>query len=975
MSLTIAEALRPLPPADDPRGTFEAVLEALEGEADQARIAGSKDALAPVFARAPFLAETARQNAQWLASALETTPEKAFEDLRAAAEKAASADAPEGHLGETLRRTKARFALLAAILECGGIWSTETACGAISDFADTCLDACLDFLITEAADAERITLEPGTRPGRQSGLTLLALGKLGGRELNYSSDIDIVAFYDVERANLADPENAQKFYERIVRRLVALMQERTEHGYVFRTDVRLRPDPGSTPVALSVDAALGYYESRGQNWERAAWIKARAAAGDLIVGEWFLGELAPFIWRKHLDFAAIADIQAMKRQINAAHKVGGERARGHNVKLGRGGVREIEFFAQTQQLIAGGREPDLRRRGTVLTLETLAENRFIAADTASDLTSAYWYLRAVENRVQMINDAQTHSLPEADDAFAAIAGLMGESDPETFATRYRATLTTVIDHYAALFAGGTSLASTSGNLVFTGSDDDPDTIATLTRLGFRDAIGASAVIRKWHYGGYAATRADKARQHLTELMPVLLEALASTGNADEALKQFDTFLSKLPAGVQLFALLRNSDQLRRVFIDVMAAAPKMMEAVLQRVHIVDGLIDPAFYAELPTREELTERIDGFLDEARDFEEFIDRARIMGQEQIFLTSAGLVAGTLPPGHAGAQFTTIADTLLRRIFEHVSEAFAERHGKVPGADAALLAFGKFASQEMTAASDLDFILIYDAPEGADHSDGARPLETPHYYARLTQRLIAALSAPTAQGVLYEADMRLRPSGNAGPLATSFRGFSRYQREKAWTWEHLALTRARAVLGTGGLDKRIEGLLEEVRALPREPQSVLTEVRRMRELMARERKPKNLFDLKLVRGGLVDLEFMVQSARLIHPDIFDGETRPTSDWLRLGGDRGIFANGERLAEIYQRYSSILQLMSACLIDPFAIDRWSEGFRELLLRVTNQPDLTHLETVLTEIQAEAAEAFDAFIPPLEEESEPGAQ
>src|SRR5690606_14192938 len=518
--------------------------------------------------------------------------------------------------------------------------------------------------------------------------------------------------------------------------------------YVFRTDVRLRPDPGSTPVAISVDAALGYYESRGQNWERAAWIKARPCAGDLSLGNQFLKELSPFVWRKHLDFAMIADIQAMKRQINIHRKVGAERVLGHNVKLGRGGIREIEFFVQTQQLIAGGRDPDLRVRPTVAALAALVEGKWIGADTARDLEETYWFLRSVENRLQMLRDEQTHVMPETAEGVAEIALLMGYETRAAFEADYRAALARVSGYYAELFSEGESLSGELGNLVFTGSDDDPDTLETLANLGFSDPATVSATIRKWHYGGYAATRAAKAREHLTELIPGLLKTFSESGNADTAFARFNDFLTRLPAGVQMFALLRNHAHLRQLLLDFMSSAPRLAEAVIHRAHVVDGLIDPAFAGYIATADSLVASVDAFLAEARSFEDLIDRARIIGQEQKFLIAAGLVGGALSAEQAGRQFTALAETLLARLFGAVRENFAQRHGAVPGARVGLLAFGKMASREMTLTSDLDFILLYDVPEGSAGSDGERALDVSTYFTRLTQRLIAASSAPTAE-----------------------------------------------------------------------------------------------------------------------------------------------------------------------------------------------------------------------------------
>ncbi len=944
--------LAPLPAIAHPQ--FDALLAELPAE-DAAALRGAGNAVSTLLESAPYLLELARTHATWLADVLSAEPDAASATLLDGVALAGRTE-DESTLSKSLRHAKGRTALLAAVAETGGAWTTARATEALSDLADAALEAALDFLMRQAHQKGLLTLPLEGATAANSGLALFALGKHGGRELNYSSDIDIVAFFDPQKPVLVDPGEGTKIYSRMVQKLVALMEDRAVGGYVFRTDLRLRPDPGSTPVAISVDAALAYYEVRGQNWERAAWIKARPCAGDKAVGEAFLKELAPYVWRKHLDFATIADIQAMKRQINVSKKVGDIRVEGHNVKLGRGGIREIEFFAQTQQLIAGGRDKSLRVRPTSVALKALADANWISPRTASELTETYWYLRAVENRLQMLRDEQTHIMPETSEGVEIIGRLMGEPDRARFETQYRQALERVARYYGGLFAEGETLGADDGNLVFTGSDDDPGTLETLTGMGFADAGKVIETVRKWHYGSYAATRTSAARAHLTELLPALLKTLSAAGNADEALSRFDNFLSRLPAGVQLFALLRNHDQLRTLLVQFMASAPRMAEAVIHRAHVVDGLIDPAFANDVTHRDVLVAKVDAFLADARSYEELIDRARIIGQEQKFLVAAGLLSGTVSTTGAGEQFTALAETLLNRLYAKVREEFAVRHGVIAGAETALVAFGKMASREMTYTSDLDFILLYDAPD--TESDGERALATPHYFARLTQRLVAAISAPTAEGVLYEADMRLRPSGNAGPLATSLSGFRAYHKDNAWTWEHLALSRARVVTATGALGGEVDAAIAEVMKRPRDIAKTIEDVTTMRALMARERKPRHPFDLKLAGGGLVDLEFIAQSAQLVAGETISLPQAPTARVLARLGETGLVPSGGRLAEIHTVYSTILQVMSSALISPFKDEAWSLAFKDLLAQLAHYPDFGRLELDIREMQAEVSAA-----------------
>jgi glutamate-ammonia-ligase adenylyltransferase len=913
--------------------------------------------LETLFQFAPYLQGLAERHADWFTACRAVSPDTALQTVLLGVQRAGESAADEAEIGRELRIAKGRVALLAAVSEVEGRWTTAQSTAALSDLADVALDAGLDVLMRLAAARGQVR----NGSAAQSGLALFALGKHGGRELNYSSDIDIVAFFDPERCGATEPGEETKLMSRIVQRLAGLMQDRTEHGYVFRTDLRLRPDPGATPVALPIEAALTYYESRGQNWERAAWIKARPCAGDRTVGEAFLKELAPYVWRKHLDFATIADIQAMKRQINIAKNVGDVRVEGHNVKLGLGGIREIEFFTQTQQLIAGGRDVSLRVRPTAEALAALAKANWITQQACDDLTRTYWFLRAVENRLQMLHDEQTQLMPETEEGVGVIATLMGLEYPAAFENAYRAALNLVVGYYADLFTEGETLGSGTGNLVFTGADDDPGTLETLSGMGFKDPSKAIATVKKWHYGSYGATRAAAARAHLTELLPALLRTISEAGNPDDALRRFDDFLSRLPSGVQLFSLLRNHENLRSLLVALMASAPRMAEAVIHRAHVMDGLIDPAFADQVRRREVLLDKIEGFFADARDYQDVIDRGRILGQEQLFLIAAGLLAGSLDARRAGQQFTTLAEALLNRLFAAVRREFEKRHGVVPGASVALLAFGKMASREMTARSDLDFIMLYEL-NGAEESNGDKPLPASQYYARLTQRLIAALSAPTSEGVLYAVDMRLRPSGNAGPLATRLAGFVQYHHESAWTWEHLALSRARVVQADRDLGHRIDAAIAEVLSRPRPAGKTIDDVVSMRALMAKERPPRHPFDLKLAPGGLVDLEFIAQSAQLVARDAVAAPQAPTDEVLRRLGETGLVPAGERLAEIHAVYSTILQVMSAALANPFHDEGWTDAFRELLAQRTNTPNFARLASDVGEMEAEVSAAAEAW-------------
>ncbi len=868
-----------------------------------------------------------------------------------------------------LRRVKAEAALAIALADIGGLWDVMEVTGALTRLADASLSAAIRFLLLEADAAGKLNLPDRANPERGSGWIVLAMGKQGAFELNYSSDIDLIVFFDPAVVPCTDKDDLTTLFVRLTRRLVAILQERTADGYVFRTDLRLRPDAGATPVAMSTTAALIYYESAGQNWERAAMIKARPAAGDIAAGERFLADLRPYVWRKYLDYAAIRDIHSIKRQIHA-HKGHGEVAvAGHNVKLGRGGIREIEFFVQTQQLIAGGRNPDLRGRQTLAMLDALVAQGWLDEPARDLLTEAYKFLRRVEHRVQMLNDEQTHTLPEDAEGLARVAHLMGYDAPEVFASDLRERLVAVSDQYSELFEEEADLSSQHGNMVFTGNDIDPGTLDTFTRLGFARPEDAIRIVASWHFGRYPAMRSSRARELLTEITPRLIIAFSETEAPDAALIAFDHFLARLPAGVQLFSLLSSNQSLITLLAMVMGNSPYLSETVARRPHVVDALLEPQFFGALPGRAELTRRLDAFCGEASSYEDILDRARIFSQEQKFLIGVRVITGTAAARQLGQSFSRLADLLLERVLNATTAELELQHGRIPGGRVALIAMGKLGSEELTAASDLDLILLYDHDRDAVQSDGRRPISPNQYYARLTQRLVTAITAPTAEGTLYDVDFRLRPSGNAGPLATRIDAFERYQLEEAWTWEHMALTRARVVTATGGLGEEAERVIADTLCRQRDPQKILGDAADMRARLEQEKGSTDIWNLKRVPGGLVDLEFIAQTLRLVNdwhqPAL---RLRNTEAILLSAATHGLLSPNHRdvLLPAIRLFGDLTQAQRLTLPVKASVAEAPRGVHDVLCRVASAPSLGQLEAELRERQTAVREAFIEIVGPV---------
>jgi glutamate-ammonia-ligase adenylyltransferase len=887
-------------------------------------------------------------------------PERHLDDLLATSGAAAAREEDIDAAMRILRRMKAEAALLIALADIGGVWPVMRATHALTDLADTAVDAAVRFALSEAARAGKLKPEDAANPQIGSGYIVLAMGKMGGFELNYSSDIDLIVFFDPDSKALPEDAEAAKTFVRITQRVVKLLQEHTGDGYVFRTDLRLRPDPASTGIAISTHAAMSYYESVGQNWERAMMIKGRACAGDVAAGEAILAELAPFVWRKYLDFAAVADVHAMKRQINAFRGHGEIAVEGHNIKLGRGGIREIEFFAQTQQLIAGGRNPHLRDRDTLITLDKLCEDRWIDAAARDAMKEAYCFLRTVEHRLQMVNDEQTQVLPAARADLERFARFLGHADRDAFAAVLVGHLEAVQSHYARLFE---KVPDGDGPvLAFPAEADDPQTLARLAELGFRAPLETSTIVRQWLAGEHRSLKGDATREQLTALLPTLLEHIGRTDNPAATLVLFDHFLANLHGAARLLSLLRQKPDLIALIALVLGIAPRLADILARHPQVMDALVDPSFFGVLPDDEELQRRLDAALALSRYDEDLLERIRMFGLEYMFLIGVRILSGTLTARLAGEAFARLADAVIRAVHRAVTEVFANTYGHIKDEETAVLAMGKLGGREMTATSDLDLITFYDFDGEHPESDGKRVLYGAQYFARLTQRLINALTAQTNYGALYEVDMRLRPSGQAGPLATQIGSFINYQENEAWTWEHMALTRARVVSASPEFGARVEGVIQEILRRPRDAEQVAGDVVEMRSAIAKEKGDSNPWDFKNAIGGLVDLEFIAQYLQLVHahrhPEILDTSTARVLDKARQLKLVSV-EDAEVLRTAAQLYHDLTQILRLCLSGPFDAKTAGPGLLRLLARAADVPDFATLNVTLVETQKRVRESF----------------
>jgi glutamate-ammonia-ligase adenylyltransferase len=791
----------------------------------------------------------ARAHSPFLALQLERFPSvaEALEAGRAeeAIVRAASAGADSPTLAASLRRERSALAAALAVADLGGAIPLERLMEALAGLADRALSRAL-----ACAFAERT---PDEEP---RGFAVIALGKHGSRELNYSSDVDLLFLYDPATLPLKPREEPGQGALRIGNRLVELLQKRDPEGYVFRVDLRLRPSPEATPIALPVDAAISYYESSALPWERAAFIRARQVAGDEKVGRYFLDALHPFVWRRSLDFGAIGEVQAITRRIRDHYSQGQILGPGFDLKRGRGGIREIEFFAQIHQLIHGGREPALRAPATLDAFAALEAAGRIPADSAADLGATYRLLRTVEHRLQMVDDRQTHVLPADREALDNVARLHGLESSEALLALIEAPVSRCGALYDGLAGQGEERVPLS-----------PEGLeAHLARAGFDDPVSARLRVEGWRGGKARSLRTAAAGEAFEAMLPVLIEAFGKAPDPMRAMNRFDDVVTRLPSGVNFYRLLEARPGLTEHLATILSHAPALADQLGRRPQLLDGLVDASAFEPAPPVEELIRDFSRAEREGEDYQLLLDRVRRRVNERRFALGVQLIVAHSDPIEAAEGYSRIAEAAVNVLARAAIAEFESRHGRVQGSELLIMGLGRLGGEALTHASDLDLVYLFSGTHEAE-SDGPRPLRATDYFNRLAPRVSAALSVPTASGPLYDVDTRLRPSGTDGMLAVSLESFARYQDEQAWTWEHMALTRARPVFGSDAARAELQAVIDSTLAKPRDGARLVADAVAMRADMAAHKAPRGRFDIKLGPGGLVDLEFAIHTLQLKH------------------------------------------------------------------------------------------------------------
>ena len=784
-----------------------------------------QSALARARAHSPFLKRALDRRPQIAALLADGKGEEALEIAKA-----------EGRglddTGIALRKERLSIALVLGIGDLAGAFDVGRVIRELSHFADSALDRAMQAVVERRVEGADTT-----------GFSALALGKQGADELNYSSDIDPILLFDPERLARRDRDEPGEAAQRYARQLVELLGQPTGEGYVLRVDLRLRPASEVTPLAISFNAAISHYESSALAWERAAFIRARAAAGDIVAGEAFLDDIRPFVWRRSLDFTAIEEVRRLTTRIRQAYTGPQDVGPGFDIKKGRGGIREIEFYAQTHQLIYGGRQPALRHRGTRAALDALADAHIIKPEDAMVLGDSYDRLRELEHRLQMVDDRQTHSIPENADRIDNVAQLAGMADGAALIEELR----TITDRVAARY----------DDLL----GDDAESKATTVSVPDEFRARFEVRVDAWRKS-IRALKSTEANKAFDAMRDDLLEALAGAPDPYHALARWETLLTRLPTAINLFRLFEQRPGLLDRVLRILTLARPLADALAQRPDLLDALIDPGAMALPGEVDELASRMKASEDS--DYESRLNRLRQVVGEERFALGAQMVDCVHDPLEIAEGLCRVAEAAVQTGADAAIAEFRETHGTIAGSELVILGLGRLGGGALTHASDLDVVFLFSGDIGVE-SDGRRPLSASLYYNRLAARVTAALSVPTAEGALYEVDTRLRPQGKQGPIAVSFEAFDKYQRESAWTWEHMALARARPIYGSANAREELSGIVNSALCQKRDPAKLREAVLSMRADVLAAKPPAGPLDVKLMRGGLVDSEFLIHYLQL--------------------------------------------------------------------------------------------------------------
>jgi [glutamine synthetase] adenylyltransferase / [glutamine synthetase]-adenylyl-L-tyrosine phosphorylase len=886
--------------------------------------------LEAIFSNSPFLTACALADIPLLMQVLTRGPDSTFGRMIDRIKDKFGKEPAQDRLMRELRQCRRHAALVAAIADITGHWPLERVTHALSDFADAALSATISHLLRGAAENGDIVLADEHFPEDGCGYVALAMGKYGARELNYSSDIDLIILYDPVKVDCRAARGLQHSFLRLSRQLVGILDQHTEDGYVFRVDLRLRPDPSSTPIAIPCAAAQSYYATRGELWERAAMIKARPVAGDIALGRRFLSELSPFIWRDQMDFSMIRDLQSIKKRINA-HRGSGEIGfLGHNIKLGRGGIREIEFFAQTHQLIYGGSDPYLRCQRTVDALTTLTEAGWIDDRVADELTEAYEFLRQLEHRLQMVDDQQTQTLPSDAGELRRIAGFMGFEDGDDFRDTLLHHLHRVAGHYTGFFGDSSPPAGAPSWTPASAAATD-QALETLRHAGFKDADGALHRLQAWHKGSLCTAGDERSRAASVELIPAAIEAAGRTGDPDRTLESLDGFLAGLDKDHRCFSLLSANPRVIDLLADIVAAAPAFAARLSHEPEQLQAALSPDFFSLLPDRRlfmaELAELV-----RLPDLQAAIDRAAAWANARRFQIAVNILRHRIDSSEAGRALCGVADAIVRSFAARLADQVT------------VLAFGPYGTGDLATGSALGLLILH---ESGDDPAAARQLAT-------------VLSAPAKNDPLCKAIGGACPWSKAGPLVASLDAFA--DQASLDFQPLLALSQARLVFGspTGRASEMVRGLVTARHDMPRLAEAA----REARRAAVEAGATDAIVEPRRCPGGLDELELTVRLHQWRHaaqlPTVL-GASLP--DALATLASQSLVPEPlvKRLLAAHRLLRQLDCAVGIATDGPVRRDQLPAPVLSLLARAGGAKTLQQLEDAVADATAMVGEAFRA--------------
>lgn len=862
--------------------------------------------LVNIAATSPYLRRLIEHETQWLNDVLYSDPEKAFAQI---------ITKTHGAEIRALRRAKGRVALLIALADIGGMWGLEEVTKALTCFGERVVDEILTMLMQAEISACSFGKSSAEIKPDMAGLFVIAMGKMGAYELNYSSDIDLVLFFDPSRFSECDNLMLREIFLPIARKMAAILGKITPEGYIFRTDLRLRPNPSVTAIVISTNAAEQYYESEGRNWERAAFIKARIIAGDKACGNAFLERLSPFIWRKYLDFATIESTHEIRQSIRTSRDQSTLcDLKGFDIKLGPGGIREIEFFVQTRQLIFGGRDKNLRVRGTCEALDALVEAGHLDSEYADMLQQNYRFLRMIEHRLQMLYDAQTHSLPQSAEGFAQLACLCS-MDVDALKTELFARLSCVDEYIEKFF-----------------SRSKPTVYKAISSKH-------AEIMERWN--SYPALRSKSTREVFARIAPEIFKLLDKSAASDEAHGNFDLFMRTLPPAMQVFSLFEANPKLIELVVEICAIAPSLADYLARHYAVFDAVVIGDIFGKWPDYSTLHADLEAQLIAVKDYETALDVVRVWQRDWHFRIGLNLLKGYISTQDAARYYSDLAKTVLNLLWPFVrAYSDAKISSPIPSVEFVILGMGSLGRGAINPYSDLDLILLYRSSSDSACADDLR-----QYASRLTRALIAALSAPTSEGRLYEVDMRLRPSGTKGPIAVSWQAYQHYHEHEAWFWEHLALCSTQAVAGDKLFCTDFEQYRRHLLGRSHVRKDILGKMHDMRVRILQEKAHFDPENPKQGAGGMRDIIYAAQLATFLgHSAKTDIEGQ-----IQTGVEIALWntKEAETLTEVFALYQGILHV--AHLTERGWRDRSQNG---LYLRVTSSQTQDALNRKLLKAQ-----------------------